>query len=114
MPVTCKVFDNPREEAVCVAAALKKRLEKGEKLENTAILLRTNQEAEGLITCSDGVSDSFYDEGTASESVQTLDLPESVGISAYGSRGQKQEKFSGADESPQSLYFQGCVKEFPD
>ena len=44
MPVTCKVFDNPREEAVCVAAALKKRLEKGEKLENTAILLRTNQE----------------------------------------------------------------------
>ena len=61
-----------------------------------------------------GVSDSFYDEGTASESVQTLDLPESVGISAYGSRGQKQKKFSGADESPQSLYFQGCVKEFPD
>ena len=50
MPVTCKVFDNPREEAVCVAAALKKRLEKGEKLENTAILLRTNQEAESLIT----------------------------------------------------------------
>ena len=49
-PVTCKVFDNPREEAVCVAAALKKRLEKGEKLENTAILLRTNQEAESLIT----------------------------------------------------------------
>lgn len=50
MPVTCKFFDNPREEAVCVAAALKKRLEKGEKLENTAILLRTNQEAESLIT----------------------------------------------------------------
>ena len=50
MPVTCKVFDNPREEAVCVAAALKKRLENGEKLENTAILLRTNQEAESLIT----------------------------------------------------------------
>ena len=50
MPVTCKVFDNPREEAVCVAAALKKRLEKGEKLENTAILLQTNQEAESLIT----------------------------------------------------------------
>ena len=50
MPVTCKVFDNPREEAVCVAAALKKRLEKGEKLENMAILLRTNQEAESLIT----------------------------------------------------------------
>ena len=50
IPVTCKVFDNPREEVVCVAAALKKRLEKGEKLENTAILLRTNQEAESLIT----------------------------------------------------------------
>ena len=49
MPVTCKFFDNPREEAVCVAAALKKRLEKGENLENTAILLRTNQEGEGLV-----------------------------------------------------------------
>ena len=49
MPVTCKEFDNPREEYMCVVAALKKRLERGEKLENTAILLRTNQESEGLI-----------------------------------------------------------------
>ena len=49
MPVTCKEFDNPREEYMCVVAALKKRLERGENLENTAILLRTNQESEGLI-----------------------------------------------------------------
>lgn len=34
---------------MCVVAALKRRLERGEDLQNTAILLRTNQEAEGLI-----------------------------------------------------------------
>ena len=49
MPVTCKEFENPREEYMCVVAALKRRLERGEDLQNTAILLRTNQEAEGLI-----------------------------------------------------------------
>ncbi len=49
MPVTCREFENPREEYMCVVAALKKRLEHGEKLENTVILLRTNQEAEGLV-----------------------------------------------------------------
>ncbi len=49
LPVTCREFDNPREEYMCVVAALKKRLEHGEKLENTVILLRTNQEAEGLV-----------------------------------------------------------------
>ena len=32
MPVTCKEFDNPREEYMCVVAALKKRLERGENL----------------------------------------------------------------------------------
>mgnify|MGYP002987257349 CR=1 FL=1 len=49
MPVMCKEFDNPREEYMCVVAALKKRMERGEDLLNTAILLRTNQESEGLI-----------------------------------------------------------------
>ena len=34
---------------MCVVAALKKRMERGEDLLNTAILLRTNQETEGLI-----------------------------------------------------------------
>lgn len=35
---------------MCVVAALKKRMERGEDLLNTAILLRTNQESwEGLI-----------------------------------------------------------------
>ena len=48
-PVKVMEFDNPREEYMCVVAALKKRLERGEQIENTAILLRTNQEAEGLI-----------------------------------------------------------------
>ncbi|MFQ6819038.1 MAG: ATP-dependent helicase [Blautia sp.] len=42
-------YANPREEYLSVTAELRKRLEQGENLENTAVLLRTNQEAEGLI-----------------------------------------------------------------
>lgn len=47
--VNCKVFLNPAEEYANVVRYLKARLEKGEKLEDTAILFRTNQEAEGLV-----------------------------------------------------------------
>lgn len=42
-------FDNPREEYMAVAGELRERIEKDEKLEDTAVLLRTNQEAEGLV-----------------------------------------------------------------
>lgn len=49
LPVCCMEYDNPGEEYAEVAKALKKRYCTGEKLENTALLLRTNQEAEGLI-----------------------------------------------------------------
>ena len=48
-PVKLLEFDNPREEYIKAAAFLKKRLEAGEALEDTAILFRTNQEAEGLV-----------------------------------------------------------------
>lgn len=48
-PVECRVYENPREEYVGVVAELKRRLDKGENIEDTAILLRTNQEAEGLV-----------------------------------------------------------------
>ncbi len=48
-PVLCREFANPREEYLEIVQELKKRLEKGENLEDTAILLRTNQEAEGLV-----------------------------------------------------------------
>ena len=48
-PVKVMEFDNPREEYVKIAAFLKKRLEAGENLEDTAVLFRTNQEAEGLV-----------------------------------------------------------------
>ena len=42
--------DYPKAETVLLkVAALKKRMERGEDLLNTAILLRTNQESEGLI-----------------------------------------------------------------
>ncbi len=43
-PVKLLEFDNPREEYIKAAAFLKKRLEAGEALEDTAILFRTNQE----------------------------------------------------------------------
>ena len=48
-PVRLCEHANPREEYLSVTADLRKRLEQGENLENTAVLLRTNQEAEGLI-----------------------------------------------------------------
>lgn len=48
-PVKSKIFSNPSEEYEAVARSLKVRLEKGENLEDTAILFRTNQEAEGLV-----------------------------------------------------------------
>lgn len=49
VPVACREFVNPREEYLEIVKELKERLESGEKLEDTAILLRTNQEAEGLV-----------------------------------------------------------------
>lgn len=49
-PVSLMEYQNPREEYLEVVKALKNRLEKGEKIEDTALLLRTNQEAEGLIS----------------------------------------------------------------
>lgn len=48
-PVLCREFANPREEYLEIVQELKKRQEQGENLEDTAILLRTNQEAEGLV-----------------------------------------------------------------
>lgn len=47
--ICVREFQNPREEYLAVVSELRSRLEKGEKLEDTAILLRTNQEAEGLV-----------------------------------------------------------------
>lgn len=49
MPVCCQEFDNPREEYMSVVQELKERLDQGEDLLDTAILFRTNQEAEGLV-----------------------------------------------------------------
>ncbi len=49
-PVLCQEYQNPREEYLTVVRTLKKRLEAGEDLSDTALLLRTNQEAEGLVS----------------------------------------------------------------
>ena len=48
-PVGVRIYANTQEENRAVAACLKKALEDGEKPEQTAVLFRTNQEAEGLI-----------------------------------------------------------------
>lgn len=47
--VQIREFQNPREEYLAVVSELRERIENGERLEDTAILLRTNQEAEGLV-----------------------------------------------------------------
>lgn len=49
-PVRLLVFENPREEYMSVARDLKKRLDAGEDLRDTAVLFRFNQEAEGLVS----------------------------------------------------------------
>ena len=48
-PVICREFPNPREEYLEIVQELKRRMDRGAALEDTAILLRTNQEAEGLV-----------------------------------------------------------------
>ena len=49
-PVKICRYENPREEYLAVAENLRNRMERGEVLEDTAVLLRTNQEAEGLVS----------------------------------------------------------------
>ncbi|MDO5135838.1 MAG: ATP-dependent helicase [Eubacteriales bacterium] len=48
-PVEVREYENPGEEYREVVRELKGRLEAGESLDDTALLLRTNQEAEGLV-----------------------------------------------------------------
>ena len=47
--ISVREFQNPREEYLNVVSELRERMEKNEDLKDTAILLRTNQEAEGLV-----------------------------------------------------------------
>ena len=47
--ISVREFQNPREEYLNVVSELRERMEKSEDLKDTAILLRTNQEAEGLV-----------------------------------------------------------------
>ena len=48
-PVRMLEFPNPREEYMEITGELRRRLDAGDDLKDTAILLRTNQEAEGLV-----------------------------------------------------------------
>ena len=47
--VVCEEHQNPREEYMAIVKRLKVRMDRGERLEDTALLFRTNQEAEGLV-----------------------------------------------------------------
>lgn len=49
-PVRYKEFENPGQEYAFVVSEIRKRMDRGELPDDTAILLRTNQEAEGLIS----------------------------------------------------------------
>ena len=48
-PVKFQEFPNPREEYMEITGELRRRLDAGDDLKDTAILLRINQEAEGLV-----------------------------------------------------------------
>ena len=99
---------------MCVVAALKKRMERGEDLLNTAILLRTNQESEGLIN----VLMEYQVPFTMKEQLPNLfrhwicrALLAYLEMAA-GDRSRK--KFSGDHEPAKSLYFQRSVEQFAD
>ena len=49
LPVESRSFENPREECLFLAGELKKELEQGHSPEETAVLIRTNQEAETVV-----------------------------------------------------------------
>ena len=53
--VQIREFQNPREEYLAVVSELRERMENGERLEDTAILLRTNQEEIGRASCRERV-----------------------------------------------------------
>ncbi len=52
-PVKVMEFDNPREEYVKIAAFLKKRLEAGENLEDTAVLFSHQSGGRGACWSAD-------------------------------------------------------------
>ena len=107
-PVKVMEFNNPREEYVKIAAFLKKRLEAGENLENTAVLFRTNQEAEGLV----GALMEYQIPFTMKEQLPNLFRHWiSRNLMAYlknGSRRQDAKAFPGNHEPPQPVYSKGC------
>ncbi|MBR2256783.1 MAG: ATP-dependent helicase [Blautia sp.] len=49
-PVGVRFFSTPREESLQIVRDCKAMLERGEKLEDVAVLFRTNQEAESLVS----------------------------------------------------------------
>ena len=75
-------FDNPREEYLAVVGELKERIEKGEDLKDTALLLRTNQEAEGLVGALMERQIPFQMKETLPNLFHHWILPESYGLYA--------------------------------
>ena len=54
--VQIREFQNPREEYLAVVSELRERMENGERLEDTAILLRTNRGDRRTGRCIDGTT----------------------------------------------------------
>ena len=92
MPVTCKAFENPRVGIYLRSSSIEKKTGKRRKSGKHSHPSPDKPGGRGTCQCADGVSGAFYHEGTASQSLPALDLQKSAGISAYGSRRQKQEK----------------------
>lgn len=110
--VTISEYQNPREEYLSVVARLRERLEKGDDLKDTALLLRTNQEAEGAGRSVDGTAGAILYERKTAESFSSLDMSESACLYAFCKRGQKQEKFSGIYEPSEPVYSERCPVAF--
>ncbi len=109
--VTISEYQNPREEYLSVVARLRERMEKEDDLKDTALLLRTNQEAEGLVGALMERQVPFY----MKEKLPNLFITGYVGIClliCVLQTGQKQEKFSGIYEPSEPVYSERCPVAF--
>ena len=91
-------FQNPREEYMQVVSELRDRLEKEERLEDTAILLRTNQEAEGLVGALMERRVPFYMKEKLPNLFHHWICRKPSCLYAYGKGRQKPTEFSGDHE----------------
>ena len=95
-----------------ITGELRRRLDAGDDLKDTAILLRTNQEAEGLVGALMERQVPFCPERNSAKSFSSLDMQKYDGIYETGSRAELQKEFSGDHEPSQPLSFTGGSGDF--